>query len=57
MLCLLMSLLTSCQNVFTSECLWYTPPTDKQLMAIAYDHPELFKTEAANKLKYEDICK
>ena len=57
MLCPLMILLTSCQNVYTNECLWYTPPTDEQLLDIAYYYPELFKIEAANKLKYEEICK
>ena len=55
-LCLLVILLTSCQSVYTNECLWYTPPTDEQLLAIAFEHQELFKTEAANKLKYEEIC-
>ena len=56
-LCLIAILLTSCQNVYTSECMWYTAPTDEQLLEIAEDYPELFKTEAANKLKYEGICK
>lgn len=56
-LCLLMILLTSCQNVYTNECLWYTPPKDEQLLEIANQFPELFKTEAQNKLKYEEICK
>ena len=57
MLCPLMILLTSCQTVYTNECLWYVPPPDEQLLAIAKDHQELFKTEARNKLKYEEICK
>jgi hypothetical protein len=55
-LCLLLISLTSCQSVYTSECLWYTPPKDEQLLEIAFEYPELFKTEAQNKLKYEEIC-
>lgn len=37
--------------------MWYVPPTDEQLLSIAFEHSELFKTEASNKLKYEEICK
>lgn len=54
---LLTNLLASCQTVYTNECLWYTPPKDEQLLEIAYEHQELFKIEAQNKLKYEEICK
>lgn len=56
-LCLMMICITSCQSVYTNECLWYIAPTDKQVLSIAEYDKELFKIVAQNKLKYEEACK